>query len=245
MKTVISLFFSLSVTLLPNIVLSAYSSSSKKIKKDFYECLLSDPSEPKKYCTNLPKTRGKQPVKVQISIHLLDILDIDQSENSWTVRSFLYASWKDQRLKYKIKDFDRLSKLVYRGDLANDQMLRMWHPNLTIPNQIEQREIENREISISKYGIVHYKEVFVAKIRTNLNFRKFPFDTQTVTLELEPYQVQKLIYLIEETGKRPFLILRNNNDDKKVALKGTRIFDLVGKEDMAKAKSFFSNKYKK
>ena len=67
----------------------------------------------------------------------------------------------------------------------------------------------------------------------------------TVTLELEPYQVQKLIYLIEETGKRPFLILRNNNDDKKVALKGTRIFDLVGKEDMAKAKSFFSDKYKK
>ena len=49
----------------------------------------------------------------------------------------MYASWRDQRLKYKIKDFDRLSKLVYRGDLANDQMLRMWHPNLTIPNQIE------------------------------------------------------------------------------------------------------------
>ena len=67
----------------------------------------------------------------------------------------------------------------------------------------------------------------------------------TVTLELEPYQVQKIIFLIEETGKKPFLILRNNNDDKKVALKGTRMMDLVGKENMAKAKSFFQEKYKK
>ena len=31
----------------------------------------------------------------------------------------------------------------------------------------------------------------------------------------------------------------------KKALKGTRIFDLVGKENMGPAKSFFSDKYKK
>ena len=166
MKTIIYLIFSLSLILFPNIVLAADSSSSKNNKKDFYECLRSDPSEPKKYCTSLPETRGKQPVKVQISLHLLDILDVDQGEHSWTVRSFLYASWRDQRLKYKIKDFDRLSKLVYRGDLANDQMLRMWHPNLTVTNQIERRVTENREISISKFGIVHYKEGFKFKIFT-------------------------------------------------------------------------------
>ena len=129
MKKVIYLILILSLTLLSNTVLAKDSSSTKKNKKNFYECLLSDPSEPKKYCTNLPETRGKQPVKVQISIHLLDIIDLDQSEDTWTVRSFLYASWRDQRLKYKIRDFDGLSKLVYRGDVANDQMLRMWHPN--------------------------------------------------------------------------------------------------------------------
>ena len=187
MKSVIYIIISLSLGLFPNIVFAADTSSNKNNKRDFYECLKGDPSEPKKYCTSLPETRGNQPTKVQISLHLLDILDVDQGEHSWTVRSFLYASWRDQRLKYKIKDFDRLSKLVYRGDLANDQMLRMWHPNLTVTNQIEQREVENREISISKFGIVHYKEVFVAKIRTNFNFRKFPFDKQMVTLEIEPF----------------------------------------------------------
>ena len=202
MKTVIYLIISLSLALLPNIILASDSSSSKKNKKDFYECLKGDPSEPKKYCTNLPETRGNQPVKVQLSIHLLDILDIDQGEYTWTVRSFLYASWRDQRLKYKIKDFDRLSKLVYRGDLADDQMLRMWHPNLTIPNQIELRETENREISISKFGIVHYKEVFVAKIRTNFNYRKFPFDVQEVTLEIEPFsETQKKVRLVPAVKK--------------------------------------------
>ncbi len=202
MKTVIYLILSLSITISSSLVFASDSSSSKKNKKDFYECLKGDPSEPKKYCTNLPKTTGKQPVKVQLSIHLLDILEIDQGEYTWTVRSFLYASWRDQRLKYKIKDFDRLSKLVYRGDLADDQMLRMWHPNLTIPNQIEQRETENREISISKFGIVHYKEVFVAKIRTNFNYRKFPFDVQEVTLEIEPFsETQNKVRLVPAVKK--------------------------------------------
>ncbi len=80
MKTVIYFIFSLTLLVFSNIILAADSSSSKKNKKDFYACLKGDPSEPKKYCTNLPETRGNQPVKVQLSIHLLDILDIDQGE---------------------------------------------------------------------------------------------------------------------------------------------------------------------
>ncbi|MBG09381.1 MAG: Flp pilus assembly protein CpaB [Halobacteriovoraceae bacterium] len=92
--------------------------------------------------------------------------------------------------------------------------------------------------SIPLIGIKGANAVRTMKLNTYSQYN-------TVTLELEPYQVQKMIYLIEETGKKPFLILRNNNDDKKVALKGTRMFDLVGKENMAKAKSFFSEKYKK
>jgi pilus assembly protein CpaB len=65
----------------------------------------------------------------------------------------------------------------------------------------------------------------------------------TVTLELDPFQVQKLVLLID-LGKPPFLTLRNNNDKKMVRIKSTKIYDLLG-EDAAEAKSFYSDKYKK
>ena len=202
MKKGIFLILSYLTTLFPNIVLAADASSSKKAENPFYECFAGDASEPKKYCTKLPETKNKQPIKVQISLHLLDILEINQIEGTWDVRSFMYAQWKDPRLKFNPKDFDGIRKLNYKGDLADDQMKRMWHPNLTITNQMSRREIENREISISKFGIVYYKEVFTAKMRTRLNFQKFPFDEHILTIEIEPFsETQKFVRLVPAVRK--------------------------------------------
>ena len=202
MKKGIFLILSYITTLLPNIVLAAETTSNKIAEKPFYECLSGDISNPKKYCTKLPETKNKQPTKVQISLHLLDILEINQMEGTWDVRTFMYSQWKDPRLKFNPNDFDGIRKLNYKGELADDQMLRMWHPNLTITNQMSRREIENREISISKFGIVYYKEVFTAKIRTKLNFEKFPFDEHVLTIEVEPFsETQKLVRLVPAVRK--------------------------------------------
>ena len=193
MKKYIYLILFILIALTPNILFAVDASLSKKAENPFSECLF-DSAKLKKYCTKLP---NQKPVKVQISIHLLDILEINQIEGTWTVRSFLYSQWKDNRLAFNPKDFGGLSKLSYKDDLANDQMLRMWHPNLTISNQMYRREIENREISISKFGIVYYKEVFTATIRTRLNFKKFPFDKHVVTIEVEPFsETQTLVRLV-------------------------------------------------
>ena len=193
MKKYIYIILFILIALTPNILFAVDASLSKKAENPFSECLF-DSAKLKKYCTKLP---NQKPVKVQISIHLLDILEINQIEGTWTVRSFLYSQWKDNRLAFNPKDFGGLSKLSYKDDLANDQMLRMWHPNLTISNQMYRREIENREISISKFGIVYYKEVFTATIRTRLNFKKFPFDKHVVTIEVEPFsETQTLVRLV-------------------------------------------------
>ena len=202
MKKGIFLILSYLTTLFPNIVHAADTRLNKIAEKPFYECLAGDISNPKKYCTKLPESKNKQPTKVQISLHLLDILEINQMEGTWDVRTFMYSQWKDPRLKFNPNDFDGIRKLIYKGELADDQMMRMWHPNLTITNQISGREIENREISISKLGIVYYKEVFTAKIRTKLNFQKFPFDEHVLTIEVEPFsETQKLVRLVPAVRK--------------------------------------------
>ena len=68
----------------------------------------------------------------------------------------------------------------------------------------------------------------------------------TVTLELTPYQVQKLIHLINYSGRSLFLSLRNNQDKKVVRIKSTDIFGVIGDElEAQQAKSFFADKYKK
>lgn len=67
----------------------------------------------------------------------------------------------------------------------------------------------------------------------------------TVTLELGPYEAQKLIFLLVYSGSRPWLALRNNNDKARVRIKSTDIFDVIGEEGRAEAKAFFQEQNKR
>lgn len=171
-----------------------------KKQKAKYECFQGEPIES---CTQRPKTKNKKSIKIQLSLHLLDILEVNQKEGTWTVRAFLYSRWKDRRrLKFKPKDFNGLTKLIFNGALGEEQLKRIWTPDLTIINAINRRAQEKTELSINRNGTVVYKEIFTAKIRTKLNYARFPFDEHVVTIEIEPFtEINKSVRLVPAVRK--------------------------------------------
>jgi len=76
-----------------------------------------------------------------------------------------------------------------------------------------------------------------------LNLNTFS-NYNTVTLELDPFQAQKMAFFIEGLGATPTLILRNNSDKNIVNLPPTKLFDVLGSES-AEAKQFFADQTKK
>lgn len=60
----------------------------------------------------------------------------------------------------------------------------------------------------------------------------------TVTLELSPFEVQKMVFLIS-AGNGIYLSLRNNDDKTIERIQATRLYDVLG-EDAAEAKSYFA-----
>lgn len=60
----------------------------------------------------------------------------------------------------------------------------------------------------------------------------------TVTLEVDPYDAQKLMFLNLFAGYQPTLVLRNSSDQERKMLRPSRIFDLLG-EDANEARAFF------
>lgn len=66
----------------------------------------------------------------------------------------------------------------------------------------------------------------------------------TVTLEVTPYEAQKLTFLLQYINK-PRLLLRNNNDKERVRIKSTDYFDVVGEDDRAKARQYFDKENKR
>lgn len=65
----------------------------------------------------------------------------------------------------------------------------------------------------------------------------------TITLELDPFQAQKLNFILTFSGRSPMLTLRNNSDKNIIAIRGTNYFDILG-QDANEAKEFFKERYK-
>ena len=63
-----------------------------------------------------------------------------------------------------------------------------------------------------------------------------------MTLELDPYEVQKILFIQEFTSGY-FLSLRNNSDKNVIRIKATNLFVVMG-EDTQELKTFFAEKYK-
>lgn len=77
-----------------------------------------------------------------------------------------------------------------------------------------------REIPLA--GMQVDKKIRGLKLNTFTNFN-------TVTLELNPYDVQKLVFL-NQAGKGVFLSLRSNNDKTIEKIGATSLFDVLGDE---------------
>ena len=93
--------------------------------------------------------------------------------------------------------------------------------------------------AIPIYGVKTPREIKKMNANTYTQYN-------TVTLELTPYQVQRMIHILSFAGYPIFLALRNNNDKQKINIESTDILGVIGDEkDLQQAKIFFDKKYKK
>ena len=85
----------------------------------------------------------------------------------------------------------------------------------------------------------------MAKMKIDDEIRKLDLNTytnfKTVTLELTPFEVQQMIFLIK-AGKGIYFSLRNNDDKEVEGIPGTRLYDVLGDNDAQAAKVFFAEK---
>ncbi len=105
-----------------------------------------------------------------------------------------------------------------------------------------------QDILVLSTGLSMTNSIPIIGIKTPKEIKRMNLNTysryNTVTLELSPFQMQKLVYIINFGASRPYLALRNNSDKAKVNIKSTQIFDMLGDNEKLEAKKYFLNKYK-
>ena len=104
-----------------------------------------------------------------------------------------------------------------------------------------------QDVLILSTGLYVTNSVPIINVKNDNDTRQMKLNSytnyNTVTLELTPFEVQKMVFLVS-AGNGIFLSLRNNDDKTIERISATRLYDVLG-EDAAEAKTYFAEQMAK
>jgi hypothetical protein len=123
-------------------------------------------------------TGGKTPVEVAVGLYITNIVSIDETRESFEVGGFITAQWKDPRLALP----EGQEQTTPREFLKE----QLWSPAIEGANTITHRT-NQYTMEADRNGLVTYRERFESVYSNDFVLKKFPFDTQVLRFEFQPF----------------------------------------------------------
>ncbi|WP_430410770.1 hypothetical protein [Kordia sp.] len=156
---------------------------------------------------NIPKE--KEPLEVSVKLRINKIYNINSVHETYQIDGYFVYSWKNEHAISYLKD-STANTVVFENDKARKLMnSELWVPAFELINVQGSRERSNISIEIYSDGTIEYEERFFATCSTNMDFTKFPFDSQSykVIIESFSYGNEKIVL------KNPKLFLEEDEND--------------------------------
>jgi hypothetical protein len=116
------------------------------------------------------------PALVRIGLQIHNLAGIDEVKERWEVTGTLIASWRDRSLAYRPRN---------PRDRDHDIARPAWHPVLVFRNEVNQTRFSNSDTYALPDGTVMQTQDFAAVLSTDLDLRRFPFDSETLPVIVE------------------------------------------------------------
>lgn len=123
---------------------------------------------------------GGTRIDVLVGITVIDFARIDAQDEVFEMAGYLDLAWTDPTLKRGEGPAGPGSRRFRKGDI--------WSPELEFVNAAEQVESEREgDLYVDRAGRVVQRVRFSHKFRSPLHLRRFPFDRQTLTVVISPF----------------------------------------------------------
>ncbi|KAL4229819.1 Glycine receptor subunit alpha-3 [Mactra antiquata] len=141
------------------------------------------------YDKKLPPTYNKpsdeRTVNVTANIVIISMFSVSEKDMDYSMSMFLRERWIDERLKYD--DVLNLTRLEIDVSMFD----KVWTPDLFIISEkysdFHEVTVPNKMLHIYPDGTVQYSARVTGSFFCAMDLRKYPFDTQHCSLELESY----------------------------------------------------------
>ena len=149
----------------------------------------------------LPPRPDNEPINVLLGFQVLDIIAIDQPNQTLYGRFEIITKWTDERESFESVD-DKPQ--IITGIDVDEKLKSMWTPDLEVANQSGRYEIEKAKIEIYPDGRITHRNRVNIDVSTKFDFTRFPFDEQELAVEFESfsYPANQVIFRVleDETG---------------------------------------------
>ncbi|NNJ65713.1 MAG: hypothetical protein HKP16_09110, partial [Xanthomonadales bacterium] len=125
-----------------------------------------------------PSVNGEATV-VQVGLYVMDVDEIDDVNQRFSVDLFIAARWQDPRLALPEAERKGLRRLLSLEEAWTPRVLFLNDRGLT-PMLREVLEVDDR-------GNVHFRNRLTGELAANLEFQEFPFDVQRLPIDIVSY----------------------------------------------------------
>lgn len=136
----------------------------------------------------------KRPTEVSAGLYLIDFDEFDEKNEYFKLDGYLFLTWKDKRLAFNPSQTMANDKVYNLGEI--------WSPNVRFLNIEHEREPAYTQLKVKPDGTVYYKERFTGQFNSEMNLKRFPFDSQEIELILEsPLDDVKDVAFVVDSNK--------------------------------------------
>lgn len=117
-------------------------------------------------------TEAGSPVKIEMQVLLLDLMNIDSSDQTFTANVAMIARWHDPSLV---------------GSVAEPEAVPLnehWHPTLQIVNQLSVSKTMDQSLLVHPDGTILLRQRFLGEFTQPVDLRDFPLDTQLLEIRV-------------------------------------------------------------
>ena len=141
-----------------------------------------------------PVPEGGGATEIRCAIAVLDLDDIDDAKQNFTVNAYFQFAWVDPREAHG-----------GQGKIIKD-LKEVWHPRLLFVNQQRAWSNLGESVEISPDGRMVYRERFWGDFSQRMNLREFPFDRQNFAIQVVEAGPEELgeIELVQDPDTESF-----------------------------------------
>ncbi|HXT57477.1 MAG TPA: hypothetical protein VN699_02530 [Pirellulales bacterium] len=143
--------------------------------------------------TGLPAGR---PVKVEVSVELLEVSQIQDHEEKFDVEFFLYLVWRDPRLAFNAEQEGRDKRIV--------SIDKIWTPQPQLMDDLDVNVQTSGTAHVYPDGTVRCRQYYRGTVSSNFDLHEFPFDRHVleVNIEASAGEVDEIVYVAGESALR-------------------------------------------